>query len=149
MSRFSASMITPELVEKFLADMKKKKEDRIAFFESDVCKRMIGDIISNAATPLNCDDVHYFFERTQQCYGWTELTKEQMNKFIEVMSDGEAAEAFIDCPDEENPFDHSYHLKGGLVVFMMHGQGTVSTIMAPDLAPEMYTQLLAVKDSNG
>ena len=149
MSRLTASMITPELVEKFLADMKKKKDDRIAFFESDVCKRMTADIISHPTFPLNCDDVHYFFERTQQRYGWTDLTKEQINKFVEVMSDGEAAETFIDCPDDENPFDHSYHLKGGLMVFMMHGQGTISIIMSPEAEPEMYTQLLAVKDSNG
>lgn len=141
MPRFSATMITDELVAKFAADMKKKKEDRIAFFESDVCKRMISDVMSKGDRQLNCDDIHYFAERTQEKFGWGDLTKEQMSKFCEVMSDGEAADAFIDCPDQENPFDHSYHLKGGLVVFMMHGQGTVSSIMAPETLPDIYEQL--------
>lgn len=146
MPRFSASMITDEMVEQFAADMKKKKEERIAFFQSDVCKRMIGDIISHPTVPLNCDDAHYFLEQTQARYGWNDLSKEQINKFVEVMSDGEAAEAFLDCPDEENPFDHSYHLKGGLVVFMMHGQGTVSTIMAPEFESDIYQQLITEKE---
>lgn len=139
--------ITDEMVSKFWDDMRKKKEDRLAFFESDICKRMISDITSTVPSELNCEDVHYFPERTQQHFGWSDLTKEQMSMFIEVMSDGGAADAFIDCPDVENPFDHSYHLKGGLVVFMVHGQGTVSTIMSAESVPEIYAQLLAVKDA--
>lgn len=138
--------ITPEVVEKFLADAKRKADGRQAFFESDLCKRMISDIAHTVPSQLNCDDIHYFPERVRQHFGWGDLTKEQMSMFIEVMSDGEAAEAFIDCPNDDNPFDHSYHLKGGLVVFMMHGQGTVCSIMSAETEPEIYARLLAVKD---
>ena len=139
--------ISKELVSAFWADMAKKADDRSAFFESDLCKRMIADII--AVEPLTCDEVSYFFEATQQRYGWADITKEQALQFIEVMSAPTEHDVFIDCPDTDNPFDHSIHLKGGVMVFMMHGQGTVVTIMPPEADTEMYARLLAIKDSNG
>lgn len=140
MPRLTAPMITDEMIAKFAASMKKKKDDRIAFFESDVCKRMISDLMSSVEG-LDSEDVSYFHEAAQERLKWGDLTKDQMLQFIDVMSDGEAADVFIDCPDEDNPFDHSFHLKGGLMVFMMHGQGTVSQIMSPQTDPEMYERL--------
>lgn len=138
---------TDDMVAKFWADMKKKKDDHLAFFEGDICKRMIGDIIDTE--PLTCDEVSYFFETTQERFGWEDLTKEQVLMFLEVMSDTGGCDAFIDCPDADNPFDHSIHLKGGVMVFVMHGQGTVVTIMPPEADTEMHARLLAIKDSNG
>ncbi|MNC22184.1 hypothetical protein D3C75_701780 [compost metagenome] len=144
MPKFDKILITDEIVEKFRADMIAKAERRREFFASDVCKRMIGDII--ATEPLTCGEVSYFFERVQQTYGWSDITKEQALLFIEVISDASDADAFIDCPDDDNPFDHSHHLKGGLMVFMMHGQGTVVTILGPEDDAEMHEKLLASKE---
>lgn len=139
MTRFDKTMITDEMVEKFAADMTKKADDRKAFFESDLCKRMIADVI--ATEPLTCSEVSYFFEATAARNGWGDISKEQVQMFISVMSDASDADAFIDCPDDDNPFDHSLHLKGGLMVFMMHGQGTVVTILGPEHVPEMFERL--------
>lgn len=144
MPKFDKILITDEIVEKFRADMIAKTERRREFFASDVCKRMIGDIISTGE-PLSCGEVSYFFERVQQTYGWSDLTKEQVEEFVSVMSDASDAEALLDCPDDENPFDHSYHLKGGCVIFMMHGQGTVVTVFAAETVPEYHESLMRKK----
>lgn len=140
MTRLMPAMITPEIIAKFHADMQKKNDDRLAFFKSDVCKRMIGDVAASSEG-LDSEDVMYFHEASQDRLKWGDLTKEHMLQFIEVMSDATDVDAFIDCPDSENPFDHSFHLKGGLMVFMMHGQGTICQIMSPEADPEMYEQL--------
>lgn len=141
MPKFNKALITDELVAKFASDMKAKVERRREFFASDLCKRMIGDIIATAE-PLSCDEVSYFLENVQQTYSWGDLTKEQISEFVEVMADASDADALLDCPDDENPFDHSYHLKGGLVVFTMHGQGTVNTLFAPETIPEYHESLV-------
>lgn len=145
MSRFSASMITDEMVARFHVDMQKERDERRSFFESDVCKRMISDLITSLEG-LDSEHVAYFHEASQDRLKWGDLTKEQMLQFIEVMSDASDSDSFIDCPDSTNPFDHSYHLKGGLVVFTMHGQGTIHQILSPEAAPEMYQLLVNQKE---
>lgn len=137
-------VFTDDIIAKFHVDMLAKADCRREFFNSDLFKRMAADII--ACEPICCEEVLYTFERVQQTYGWEDLTKQQVQEFVEVASDSTDSDAFIDCPDDDNPFDHSYHLKGGLMVFVMHGQGTVCTILAPAHDPEMYEKLLAIKE---
>lgn len=144
MPKFDKVLINDEIVEKFHADLFAKRVRRREFFTSDVCKRMIGDIIATGE-PLSCESVSYLFERVQQTYGWSDLSKEQVEEFINVMSDASDAEVLLDCPDDENPFDHSYHLKGGCVIFMMHGQGTVITVFGPKAVPEYHESLMRKK----
>lgn len=133
--------ITDEMVAKFQARIKDDMDRKAAFFESDLCKRMISDIKANVDDVLDCEEVSYFYDRVQQRFGWTDITKEQVEEFINAMSWTVGADAFIDGPDEENPFSHSYHLKGGVMIFMMHGQGTHISIMPIEAAPEIYEQL--------
>lgn len=141
MARFTADMITPELVAKFHKRIKEDMERKEAFFKSDLCKRMIDDIKFTVPSVLDSEDVSYFYERVQQHFGWKDITKEQALEFIDAMSWTVGADAFIDCPDESNPFSHSYHLKCGVIVFMMHGQGTHVSIMSVETDPEMYERL--------
>lgn len=142
--------VTDELVAKFAADMAAKMEARRQFFQSDVCKTMIEQMIASGQE-LSVEDLYYDEWGVRQRFGWERdvVSREQIEMFCEAMTDtAYGVDSFISQLDQENPFSHSYHLKSGLIVFSMHGQGSVYVIIPPATRPDIYTKLLDAKENN-
>lgn len=143
--------ITDELVEKFAKDMAAKMEARRQFLQSETCKTMIEQMIASGQE-LGVEDVHYDEWGVRQRLGWERnvISREQIEMFCETMIDTTyGVDSFISQLDQENPFSHSYHLKRGLIVFSMHGQGSIYVISPAATRPDIHAKLLAAKDSDG
>lgn len=142
--------VTDELIEKFAADMAAKMEARRQFLQSTTCKVMIEQFIA-AGEELDTEDLHYDELGVRERFGWAKdlYSLEDIEMFCDVMIDtGYGVDSFIAQLNEENPFSHSYHLKCGLIVFSMHGQGSIYTIMPAAYRPDIYEKLLAAKDKD-
>lgn len=142
--------VTDELVEKFAADMAAKMEARRQFLQSETCKTMIEQMIASGQE-LDVEDVHYDEWGVRQRFGWERdfVSREQIEMFCETMIDtAYGVESFIAQLDQENPFNHSYHLKSGLIVFSMHGQGSIYVISPASARPDIHEKLLAAKGSD-
>lgn len=103
-------------------------EDRKSFWKSDLCARMIGDIMRTNMV-LACDDPHYDLKGVQARYGWEDLSEDTIKLFIATCTDGQAAPIELYMPeDEEDEWSCWACIKRGLYVHSMSGQGTVYTI---------------------
>lgn len=117
--------------------------------QSDTCKTMIEQMIASGQE-LDVEDVHYDEWGVRQRYGWERnlVSREQIEMFCETMIDtAYGVDSFIEQLDQENPFSHSYHLKSGLIVFSMHGQGSIYVISPASTRPDIHEKLLAAKET--
>jgi hypothetical protein len=139
--------ITPEMINGFWEKMAEQAESRRAFFGSDLCKRIAADVAA-ADAGFGCEDVSYCFDELTARFGWTDLTKEDLSMFIQAMSDMSfGVDSMLSDPIEDNPFDHAVCLKGGLLVFSMHGQGSEYWVEPVSARPELHEKLLRAMES--
>ena len=137
--------LSDDIIAKFAADMAAKKEAQRQFLQSDKCKSMISSVIAYGQE-LDIQDIHYDLYGIRARYGWEmkDISKEDIEMFCSAMIDSlNGTDSFISQLDNENPFSHSYHLKCGLIVFSMHGQGSIYVISPPAVLPEVHQKLLA------
>ncbi|MNE10278.1 hypothetical protein D3C80_1029820 [compost metagenome] len=142
--------VTDELVQKFAEDMAAKMEARRQFLQSTTCKVMIEQMIASGQE-LDVEDVHYDEWGVRQRFGWANdlYSREEIEMFCETMIDtAYGVDSFISQLDQDNPFSHSYHLKCGLIVFSMHGQGSIYVIIPAATRPDIHEKLLAAKGSD-
>lgn len=138
------SAITGEKIDAFWQKQTSETEKREAFFHSDTCQRMIRDI-SQAKIGFTCNDVECAHEELLENFGWDDLSQKILDQFINAMSDTAfGVDACLDNPLPDEPFEHSVHLKGGLHVFTMHGQGTVFMIEPVSRNPELHEKFQAI-----
>lgn len=139
--------ISPDVVERFWQNQIDKTQNLEDFYHSETCQRMIRDI-AQAKIGFTCNDVAYAHEELLESFGWDDLSQEILDQFINAMSDTAfGVDARLDNPLPDEPFEHHVHLKGGLHVFTMHGQGTVFHIEPAHRNQELHEQLKAAATS--
>ncbi|MFK4136494.1 hypothetical protein ACI2KR_30120 [Pseudomonas luteola] len=116
-----------------------------AFYESDLCRRMIADMVK-ANKGFGCTDIPCCVAELQDRYGWHDLTVETINEFLDVHvhMQYELSPCIHDY-DENNPFVHSAYLVGELIVVVMHGQGSLYRVFPVGANPDLHQKLLSSK----
>lgn len=123
------NLLTDQKMESFLDSLMKKTEENKRFFEGSLCQRMIDDVI-NSGKSLSCDDISYAIEVVQERFGWQDLDKDTINKFLDVLVDNTASPADFYLPIEDETWSEWACIKKGLYVHSISGQGTLYLIRA-------------------
>lgn len=118
-----------ELGKKFAEWARKKHEDAVAFWTSDICAKLIQDIVAKGK-PLSADTFSYFERQVRETYGWEEVAHSDILALFDVLGDS-AIGVEKSVVDVECPFENVSYLKRGLWCHLMYGQGTALTI-CPD-----------------
>lgn len=112
------------------------------FWNGELCQKMIQDVLT-ANTGFDSEGFAYFPEKIRATFGWADVSTEEIELFINTM-----AHQFIGLPpgyvyvspdesSEEDGEDEDYdvssysHVKGGVLVSVLHGQGCI-VILQPE-----------------
>jgi hypothetical protein len=123
-----------KLGKEFAEERQKETEQREAFWNSTLCHTMIEDM-KRVNQGFDAEGFSYFPEQIKSRFGWENISDDDINQFINVMSDSllgidEKIEQEI---DEDCIFDNYSFIKKGIVISIMHGQGT-AIYLAPETA---------------
>lgn len=118
------------LAERFAQHWKERQQAMKEFWESDLCKKMVQDMVAKDEC-LSADHFAYFEREVRDTFGWHDVPKETITMFINVMADGDIGVEKTST-DESCPFANISYLKRGLWCRLMHGQGTSIVIEPAD-----------------
>lgn len=119
--KFLEFIKSDNLMAKFID--KKEKEDLVKnkFFNSVLCENMVQDIISKDYS-LSNEHFAYFPQDVKTSLGWSDISDDDINLFISVMSENKLFP--VDVPTQA---DEDYLaidiVRRGLSISVLHGQG--------------------------
>lgn len=116
-----------DLAERFQIAYTKRREEMRAFWDSEVCKRMINDIITKNEMLID-DDFKYVPEAIKQKLGWVDLSDDTVYMFFSVMADIDIGEGATLSVDDDCVFENFSVTKSGLCCKVLIGQGVIYTI---------------------
>ena len=116
-----------ELAERFQIAYTKRREEMRSFWNSEVCKRMINDIITKNEI-LSDDDFKYAPDAVKQNFGWDGLAEDTIYMFFSVMADADIGESATLSVDDACVFENFSVTKSGLCCNVLIGQGVIHTI---------------------
>lgn len=131
-AEFIKNMDMDKFTKKFAQKMQKDMEEKEIFWNSSLCQIMIDDI-KRVNQGFNTERFAYFPEQIKLEFGWEYISDDDINHFINVMADSQIGidEKSEKKVDEDCIFDNYSFIKKGILISVMHGQGT-----AISLSPE-------------
>lgn len=109
----------------FHEKMRQDKQDKIDFWNSDLCNRMIESILK-VKEAFDTETFSYFPEKIKNLYSWNDISNENIEQFIRVMADNTLGLPKGHEPQIDNDctFENYFFVKRGIHVFILSGQGT-------------------------
>ena len=114
-----------KFAEEYEAQCRQNIAAKEAFWDSSLCLRMIYDMIT-CKKEFDSDMFGYQSDKVREQYGWNDISTDDIDMFINVMSCQRLGmpENFNPEEDDDCMFENSSFVKKGIHVFMMSGQGT-------------------------
>lgn len=110
------------VAEKIIQERKEKFEKLSSFIKQPIFYKIIRTIIDKKIF-LDEENFRYFPEKVLSEFEIKELTKQDLNTFIEAIIDDDILIPQNTTVEEDNCFENTTSEKLGLKVFMMWGQG--------------------------
>lgn len=110
------------VAEKIIQERKEKFERLSSFIKQPIFYKIIRTIIDKKIF-LDEENFRYFPEKVLSEFEIKELTKQDLNTFIEAIIDDDILIPQNTTVEEDNCFENTTSEKLGLKVFMMWGQG--------------------------
>lgn len=110
------------VAEKMRLEREEKTKKRSEFIKTSLFSKIINTIIEKDIF-LDEESFRYFPEENLAKFSLPELTKNDLNLFIDCMTDDNLITPQNSFIEEDNDFDNTTTEKLGLKVFMMWGQG--------------------------
>lgn len=106
---------------KFIDKKEKKDLVKTKFFNSPLCERMVQDIIAKDYS-LSNEHFAYFPQDVKTSLGWSDISDDDINLFISVMSEDKLFP--VDVPTQaDEDYLEIYIVRRGLSISVLHGQG--------------------------
>ena len=122
-----AALADPAFIAEISAQISARQEQRATFGRSEVFRRMVKALTSQAEpVAVDSEEASYFPDRVRVTAGWDFASAEDITLFFAVMSDAYADTVTPGSrvEDDDNPFDNCSFQHFGLHVSVMSGQGT-------------------------
>lgn len=123
-------MIDKETLDKVGKDIVRsiieKKEQKRAFYHSPLKKRIVSDIL-RVGEGFDSERLAYFSKEVKAIFGWEDISNEDLNLFLEVMSSDEL-EDNAPITYHDSPFFSFTIQRDGLSIYLISGQGTIISV---------------------
>jgi hypothetical protein len=120
-AKFLASINSEEFITQIREDREKEIAVKTAFFNSPLCERMVQDIIDKDYS-LDNEGFAYFPERVREQLGWQDISDEDVNLFISVMSEDKLFPVDVPTQTDEDYVEIDI-VRRGLSITVLYGQG--------------------------
>lgn len=117
--------------ENILRKINEKTEILNKFWLSPLCLQMIEDI-KLANKGFNNEHYLYFPDKVKDTYNWHHISEDNIDLFIQVMSDRDIDSEYTEVIEESEDFDYFTLLKQDLYVSIAYGQGCSISIYTHD-----------------
>lgn len=110
-----------------VSEIIKRKDKKIAFYQSPLKKRMVQDII-RVGKGFDSEQLAYFPEKVKKLFGWQDISNDDINLFLDVMSCEEIDTNTTPTYNENSPFFNYTLQRDGLSIYLVSGQGTIISV---------------------
>lgn len=123
--------IDEKQVAMFLEELQKRQDELINFWNSDICKEMISQVVKTDKS-FTSTDIMYSPEKTQAEIGWNMASGADMLLLMQCLQDESIGDEGHDFEDEESEMADVSMLKRGLRVDVIYGQGSFMSVSTFD-----------------